>query len=58
MNHFWNLIRLFDSTPLIIAASKGNIEIVQLLLSQPNIEINCKDISIRKYLFHLNSILS
>ena len=34
----------FYTTPLILAASGCHSEIVQLLLSQPNIEINCKDI--------------
>ena len=31
-------------TPLISASEFGRTEIVQLLLSQPGIEINCKNI--------------
>ena len=48
-NYFWNLISSFNSTPLIVASSKGHTEIVQLLLSRPGIEINCKDILIHEY---------
>ena len=49
LNHFWNLISVFNSTPLIVASLEGHTEIVQLLLSQREIEINCKDILIQKY---------
>lgn len=31
-------------TPLLFAAYKGHTEIVRVLLSQPGIEINCKNI--------------
>ena len=31
-----------DQTPLHFACEKGYFKIVQLLLSQPNIDINCK----------------
>lgn len=34
----------FNDTPLICASFNGDTEIVQLLLSQPGIEINCKNI--------------
>ena len=37
---FGILIITFYSTPLIIAVSEGHIEIVQLFLSQPSIDIN------------------
>ena len=37
---------IFDiyATPLICASQTGHIEIVQLLLSQPGIDINSKNI--------------
>ena len=31
-----------NQTPLHIATEKENIEIINLLLSNPNIDINCK----------------
>lgn len=31
---------LFDTTPLICAILEDNIEIVKILISQPNIDIN------------------
>lgn len=34
-----------NSTPLLVASKNGHTEIVQLLLAQPRIEINCEDIS-------------
>ena len=34
----------FYTTPLMIVSAEGYTEIVKLLLSKPNIEINCKDI--------------
>ena len=46
-NHFWNSNFSFYWTPLIFASFKGHIEIVQHLLSQPGIEINCKTILIQ-----------
>ena len=39
-NYFWNLIPILNLTPLIAASIQGYSESVQLLLSQPNIEIN------------------
>ena len=44
LNHLWNLIPIFFCTPLILASEKGHTEIAQLLLSQPGIDINCKNI--------------
>ena len=44
MNDLWNLTQTFNYTPLIWAALKGHSEIVETLLSQEGIEINCKDI--------------
>ena len=44
IEYLWNLTRIFNSTPLILAAGKGHSEIVETLISQENIEINCKDI--------------
>ena len=38
-----------------MAASYGHIEIVELLLSKPNIDINCKNILIRKYGIEINN---
>ncbi|KAK8836265.1 hypothetical protein M9Y10_039898 [Tritrichomonas musculus] len=43
---FLEFNRIFNWTPLMYAAYKGCTEIVQLLLSKPNIEINCKSILI------------
>ena len=43
-------------TPLIYAAYNGHTEIVQLLLSNPNIDINCKNVLIWKHLYHSNLI--
>ena len=53
-NHFWNLNQSFHDTPLICAAREGHIEIFDYLLSQPNIDINCRDILIQKYSFYSN----
>ena len=47
-NDIWNWISIFDSTPLIYASKNGHTEIVQLLLSQPSIEINWKNIWMQK----------
>ena len=44
LKHAWNLIPIFHHTPLIWAPYHGHSEIVQLLLSQPGIEINSKNI--------------
>ena len=46
-NHFWNSKFTFNWTPLIYASYHGHMEIVQHLLSQPSIEINCKSILIQ-----------
>ena len=34
----------FHETPLSVAAKKGHFEIIELLLSQEGIDINCKGI--------------
>ena len=44
----WNCILIFNETPLICASRDGHTEIVQLLLSQPGIEIDGNGISIQK----------
>ena len=44
LNHLWNLVQISNKTPLIRASRNGHTEIVRLLLSQPGIEINNKDI--------------
>ena len=56
LNHFWNSIWKFNSTPLIIASSKGYTEIARLLLSHKNIEINSKDISIQRHSWYSKKI--
>ena len=48
LTYIWNWISIFNNTPLICASSNGHTEIVQLLLSQPGIEINCKNIWMQK----------
>ena len=47
-HHLWNGIPMCNNTPLILASLNGHVQIVQLLLSQPGIDINCKDIWIQK----------
>ena len=44
LNDSWNLTQTFNDTPLIRAALLGQTEVVRLLLSQPGIDISCKDI--------------
>ena len=44
MNDLWNLTRTFNSTALTCASLKGYKEIVELLLSQGDIEINNQDV--------------
>ena len=44
MNDLWNLTRTFNYTALNCATLKGYKEIVELLLSQKDIEINNQDI--------------
>ena len=44
LSNLWNRIPIFNCTPLHAASSEGHTEIVRLLLSQPDIEINCQDI--------------
>ena len=62
-NHFWNSIQIINWTALMFASVYGCTEIVQLLLSKPNIEINTKNIlyqnihNIRIFSFSLNSNL-
>ena len=55
-NHFWNWNQSFNWTPLICSAANGHTEIVNYLLSQPNIDINCKNILIQKHSFYSNLI--
>ena len=45
-NHFWNLIRIFNWTPLFYAAFHGHTKIVQLLLKTQNIDINHRSVLI------------
>lgn len=53
MKIFFNAILFifFYATPLHLAIEKGNIEIVRLLLSKPNLNINSKYIQ-KVILFH------
>lgn len=37
-------IKYFQKTPLYAAIEKGNLEIVQLLLARPELDINLKSI--------------
>ena len=46
-NHLWNWIANHNHTPLVLASSRGHTQVVQLLLSHPKIDVNCKDIWIR-----------
>ena len=52
-NHLWNWNQSFNYTPLITAVLYGHKEIVEHLLSKPNIDINIKDILIQKYPWNL-----
>lgn len=45
---------LLNKTALIVATEKGNAEIVQLLLSRPELDVN--HISVFKKLFFFNRI--
>ena len=49
IKYLWNFNRIFNWTPLIHSAYEGHKDIVKLLLSQPGIEINCKNFLIQKY---------
>ena len=40
---------LFNYTPLICASANDHVEIVRLLLAQPGIDINCRDIHKQKF---------
>ena len=43
------IFNFFDQTPLYQAISNGSFETVKLLLSHPNIDVNCKNsIHLRK----------
>lgn len=53
-NYLWSLNQSFNNIPLIIAASKGYQKIFNHLLSQPNIDINCKDIVIYHFSYNYN----
>ena len=44
IHSLWNEYPIFNCTPLHCASENGHTEIVQLLLSQPGIEINCKSL--------------
>ena len=44
INNSWNLYKIIYETPLIKAIEIGNIEIIKLLLSKPNIDVNMKSI--------------
>ena len=44
INYLWNLIQKFNYTPLIYDVNRGHIEIVDLLLTQEDININSKEI--------------
>lgn len=46
---FGILINHFNNAALICAAYEGNTEIVRLLLTQDDIDINSKDIWIQKH---------
>ena len=48
----------FNDTPLLFASQNGHNEILQLLLSQPSIEINYKDIWKSKNSLDFNLIIS
>ena len=48
----------FNDTPLLFASQNGHNEILQLLLSQPTIEINYKDIWKSKNSLDFNLIIS
>lgn len=43
-NHSWNFNRTFNNTALIWAALKGHTEVVQLLLTKGDIDVNIKNI--------------
>lgn len=43
-NDLWNSKITFNATPLIHAAREDHFEIVELLLSQEGIEIDCENI--------------
>ena len=49
-NISWNSNTMVHRTPLHFACKKGYFEIVQLLLSQPNIDIKCKTIQIQYFM--------
>lgn len=44
----WYFVLQIYKTPLIYASRNGHIDIVRLLLAQPNIQINCKHIQVHK----------
>lgn len=54
MNYLWNRICLFNNTPLIIATVNGNLEMFQLLLLQPGIELNHKNVLLWELLIILH----
>ena len=61
LNLLSNSHSIFNQTPLHIASFEGHREIVEILIQQPGIDINCKEIS--NFLFHeiqyfINSLYS
>ena len=54
LNYLWNLIRTFNYTALIYAASKGYREIVELLIRQEGTDINIQDIFNQKHSSYSN----
>lgn len=50
----WNSIQIFNNLSLIYTALLGNTNIAKLLLSRPEIDINCKDIEIKVYFIYPN----
>ena len=50
-------IQSFNYSPLISAAYEGYIEIIDRLLSQPNIDINIKNILIEKNIHDIQNLM-
>ena len=44
LNDSWNLTQTFNESPMFLAAANGHTEIVRLFLSQPGVDVNCKNI--------------
>ena len=54
LNDLQNLTRTFDFTALIWAARNGHKEIVELLISQEDIDINIQNILNQKHSYNSN----